>query len=644
MDSVIAKPMSHAISPIPAAGAERERCTSIDPEGFFLRPPPTPDHLSSFITPDDQLFQTIHMGAAVVDNAKWLLVVDGHVRKSFALSLAQLKALPQTSVTSFHECYGSPLKPPTSNPWRIGNVVWTGVRVSTILALAEPLPEACFVWSEGLDHGKFFEYEADRYQKDLPVKKAQTPEVLLAWKINGEPLSKERGGPVRLVVPGWFGTNSTKWLCRLSLQKTRAPGIFAAVLYNEKDPTDPESVRMRPVWEVEVNSMITRPADSEALSAGSVQVEGWAWSHDGVALVEISRDEGQSWIRGTVGHKEDQAWQNFTAAVDLEPGVWRLMARATSESGMQQPLTGRRNHVHSIMMMFVAGETQEIANETAALVEQIVRDQIIHLLTKAKELSARRGEKFIALKDILFQVRHDTARMTRLQNVIRWKKLRGEARKTTNDKDKPENDADDSFSDTDNATEDTTKKIAEASAALMPWDEEVMFPIRPPGGDADAVQISEKSRERLIWADEVTAKMSGEEYTKWCAYRKASFHRAKEARFREWARIGVVADLRKKDDAIEILGSIAVEMVKRLTDMALSIQAQEITTRGGKENEAAAAALQARRQGLFLMSNPQRPAIDAGHIRKAFEMTQPTPKRRGYQLNRRVGPKPLQLI
>ncbi|KAF5633762.1 sulfite oxidase [Fusarium sp. NRRL 25303] len=348
MESVIAKPMSHAISSIPTTGAERDACTSIDPEGFFLRPPPTPDHLSSFITPDDQLFQTIHMGAAVVDNAKWLLVVDGLVRKPFALSLAQLKALPQTSVTSFHECYGSPLKPPTSNPWRIGNVLWTGVRLSTILALSKPLPEACFVWSEGLDHGKFFEYEADRYQKDLPVAKAQRSEVLLAWKINGEPLSKERGGPVRLIVPGWFGTNSTKWLCRLSLQETRAPGPFAAVLYNEKDPTDPEGERMRPVWEVEVNSMITKPADSAVISVGLVWVEGWAWSHDRVSVVEVSKDEGQSWIRGKVDNKEDQAWQKFTAAIDLKPKVWRLIARATSESGMQQPLTGRRNHVHSI--------------------------------------------------------------------------------------------------------------------------------------------------------------------------------------------------------------------------------------------------------------------------------------------------------
>ncbi|EWG51792.1 hypothetical protein FVEG_16860 [Fusarium verticillioides 7600] len=348
MESIVTRATGYDVSEVLTAAAEREACMSIDPKGFFLRPPPTPHHLSSFITPDDQLFQTIHMGAAVVDETKWLLVIDGLVWKPFAFSLAQLKALPQTSVTSFHECYGSPLKPPTSNPWRVGNMVWTGVRLSTILALAEPLPEACFVWSEGLDHGKFFEYEADRYQKDLPVTKAQRPEVLLAWKINGEPLSKERGGPVRLVVPGWFGTNSTKWLCRLSLQKTRAPGPFAAVLYNEKDPADPEEVRMRPVWEVEVNSMITNPADSAVISAGLVTVEGWAWSHDGVTLVEVSQDEGHSWIRAKVDEKEDQAWQKFTAAVELESGVWKLIARATSESGMKQPLTGRRNHVHSI--------------------------------------------------------------------------------------------------------------------------------------------------------------------------------------------------------------------------------------------------------------------------------------------------------
>ncbi|KAM0229680.1 hypothetical protein ACHAP5_011569 [Fusarium lateritium] len=288
------------------------------------------------------------MGAAVVDPEKWLLVVDGLVRRPFALNLEQLKALPQVSVTAFHKCYGSPLKPPIDNPWRIGNVVWSGVRLSTILGLAEPLPEAHFVWSEGLDHGKFFQFEADRYQKDLKMTKAQRPEVLIAWKINDEPLSKERGGPVRLVVPGWYGTNSTKWLCKLSLQTNRAPGPYAAILYNEKDPADPEGNKMRPVWEVEVNSMITKPAESALVKPGRVEIEGWTWSHDGVSLVEVSANDGGDWVKGIVEKKEDQAWQRFIATVYLDPGVYRLIARAMSEGGLQQPLTGRRNHVHGV--------------------------------------------------------------------------------------------------------------------------------------------------------------------------------------------------------------------------------------------------------------------------------------------------------
>ena len=186
---------------------------------MHVRPPPAPYELDDFITPDDQLFETIHMGAAVIDLARWQFVIDGLVQKPYALSLADLRRFPQVTVIAFHECYGSPLAPPVKALWRIGNVKWTGVQLRTILNLAEPR----FVWSDGLDYGSFGERQMDRYQKDLPIEKATSPEVLLAYNMNGEPLRKERGGPVRLVVPGWFGTNSTKWICRLSLQVERAP-------------------------------------------------------------------------------------------------------------------------------------------------------------------------------------------------------------------------------------------------------------------------------------------------------------------------------------------------------------------------------------------------------------------------------------
>ncbi|KAN0110781.1 molybdopterin binding oxidoreductase [Hyaloscypha variabilis] len=328
-------------------GEERKACLTLDPNGFFIRHPPTPHHLASFITPDEQLFQTIHLGAAVIDTNRYSITVDGLVSRPFTLSLAQLRKLPTTRLTAFHECYGSPLKPPTENVWRIGNVEWTGVSLRILLDIAQPHPEARFVWSEGLDFGEFAGVTTDRYQKDLPIVKALSPEVLLAYEMNGEPLSKNRGGPVRLIVPGWFGTNSTKWLCRLSLQNSRAPGPFTTKFYNEQDPKESDG-RMRPVWMVEPNSMIVSPCSGAQLTGSLVIVHGWAWSDGGIKLVQIRVDESQTWVEADVESRQDFSWQRFSTMVTLSPGTHRVIARATSSAGVKQPISGRRNHVHTI--------------------------------------------------------------------------------------------------------------------------------------------------------------------------------------------------------------------------------------------------------------------------------------------------------
>lgn len=336
------------LSPVPEKGQERDACLDIDPVGFYIRHPPKPHVLTDFITPDSQLFHTIHMGAAVVDHTSWMLVVDGLVQQPFSLSLAQMKRLPSKSTTSFHECYGSPVKPPTEATWRIGNVTWTGVSLAYILSLASPLPEARFVWSDGLEHGTFFGVTADRYRKDLPLDKAWSEEVLVAYEMNGEPLTKERGGPVRLVVPGWYGTNSTKWLCRLTLENRRAEGPYTTVFYNEIDPEDLEARRKRPVWDVEVNSMIVRPEPGAVVLDSHVVVEGWAWCHEPVAKVYISLDGGENWISTTVEPREQFSWQKWRATVKLVKGTYTVIARAESVSGRTQPLSGRRNHVHGV--------------------------------------------------------------------------------------------------------------------------------------------------------------------------------------------------------------------------------------------------------------------------------------------------------
>ena len=327
---------------------ERRAFKGLDPEGFFIRHPPAAHRLDDFYTRDDDLFQTIHMGAAVVDSTQWVLNIDGLVERPFSLNLEQLRGMPSTTVTSFHECYGSPVKPPTDAVWRIGNVAWTGVPLQTLLKLAQPTAAASFVWSDGLDSGEFFGVKADRYQKDLPLDKAISPEVLVAYQINGEPLSKERGGPVRLIVPGWFGTNSTKWLCRLSLQSSRAPGPYTTVFYNETDPKDASGTAKRPVWAAEVNSIITRPTHESQVATRDIQVEGWAWCHDGIQAVEVSSDNGATWVRASVEARVEFSWQRFSKTLRVENGTRRLVARAMSNSGDQQPMSGRRNHVHCV--------------------------------------------------------------------------------------------------------------------------------------------------------------------------------------------------------------------------------------------------------------------------------------------------------
>lgn len=95
-----------ALLDTPKEGAEREAFLYLDPPSFHIRHPPPPHELNAFITEDDDLFQTIHMGGAVVDSDKFILIVDGLVERSFALTMSQLRSLPSKTVTSFHECYG----------------------------------------------------------------------------------------------------------------------------------------------------------------------------------------------------------------------------------------------------------------------------------------------------------------------------------------------------------------------------------------------------------------------------------------------------------------------------------------------------------------------------------------------------------
>jgi DMSO/TMAO reductase YedYZ molybdopterin-dependent catalytic subunit len=313
-------------------------------EGYLLRMPEHGVHsLTEEVTADRDLFLVTHMGLAAVDAATWELRIDGLVQRPLSLSLPDLQAMPQHRVRSVHECAGSPLAP-TEPKRRVGNVVWSGVRLSDLLDRAGVAPEAAYVWSEGLEWGTFAGLTGEAFVKDLPLAKARTPEVLLALAMNGEPLTSERGGPVRLVVPGWYGTNSVKWLGRLTLADRRAPGPFTTRFYNDVTPDG-----LRPVWGIAPESILVQPAPDSPVQAGRpCAVMGWAWAETGVVRVEVSTDGGAVWTDAALLKRDGFGWQRFTMDWTPGPGQHRLLCRCIDARGIGQPPNGARNAIHAV--------------------------------------------------------------------------------------------------------------------------------------------------------------------------------------------------------------------------------------------------------------------------------------------------------
>src|SRR5262245_10543304 len=249
------------------------------------------DRLAPVITPSDDVYVIAHMGVARVDRTTWRLTVDGLVERSFVLDYEALVRLPAVDVTAVLECFGNPVEPDVATR-RVANVVWRGVRLAALLERVGVRPEARYVWAEGLDSGSFANVQSDRYVKDLPLSRALDPDVLVAWAMNGEPLTVEHGFPARLFVPGFFGTNAVKWLSRLTVAAERPASLFTTRLYNRGVAGE-----MRPVRELDVHAVIVSPAEGTALPRGSHAIRGWAWSHEPVRAVEVSVDAGASWAK-----------------------------------------------------------------------------------------------------------------------------------------------------------------------------------------------------------------------------------------------------------------------------------------------------------------------------------------------------------
>lgn len=304
---------------------------------------PPPALLRERVTDVASVYVIGHFGIARVDARDWSLGVAGMVRNPFRITLEQLRELPPVTLTAVLECYGNPLQPDVPTR-RVANLRWRGVPVATLLDRAQPDPRARFICAEGLDSGTFDETRCGEYLKDLPLD-VVSRRAIIAYEMNGEPLTCEHGYPARLFTPGYFGTNQVKWLRTITVTDRRPQHLFTTRLYQR---TEAGSQLPVPVRDLDVNSIIATPAGDLAVGAGDTLVTGWAWSTTPVTRVQVAVDGDVSDAAVEPRPAAPFAWQQFSAHRDLPAGTHIISARATDGDGRTQPLGQARNQVHNV--------------------------------------------------------------------------------------------------------------------------------------------------------------------------------------------------------------------------------------------------------------------------------------------------------
>jgi DMSO/TMAO reductase YedYZ molybdopterin-dependent catalytic subunit len=298
--------------------------------------------IESPFVPKDKFATTQHYGHPEINPTTFRLKVSGLVDRPTALSLDDLKKLGREELVAGFECSGNrgPLQ------GLCGNGKWSGVRLKAVLDAAGVKAAAREFVFFGADHGpEEVEWRTQKYQIDypfgrsLPREKAMTGEPFLAWALNGEPLSKHQGAPLRLLVPGWYGVANVKWLSEIHLQEEQYLGKYQARWYRtvRTEMVDGElRVNETAVTHMQLKSFIARVTkDGNAHKVLAVVL------NDGTPIksVEVKVDEGPwQMARMDPATKDKFGWKFCTYTWnDATPGAHTLVSRATDVTGKVQP-------------------------------------------------------------------------------------------------------------------------------------------------------------------------------------------------------------------------------------------------------------------------------------------------------------------
>jgi DMSO/TMAO reductase YedYZ molybdopterin-dependent catalytic subunit len=312
-------------------------------------------YFDSWITPVDAFFVRQHLPRpAPIDTGAYRLTVNGMVGKPLELTLGDLRKLPQYTVPATIECTGngrafySPKLPGIQ--WTrgaIGNAEWRGPSVSDVLKLADAASGAAYIETDGADTGVA---ATPDFVRSLPMSKAMHPATVLALSMNGQ-TPDIHGFPVRLIVPGWDGTSSVKWVVRLSALAQPNGGFFMNPGYrypkfNLPPGSPPKPAELEVIEGMPVKSCITAPEDQTKAALGAIPIRGFAWAGEqAIERVEVSTDGGSRWRDAQLStEKLPFAWRLWH--IDWrpsDPGYYTILSRATDSAGRVQPIVSPWN-------------------------------------------------------------------------------------------------------------------------------------------------------------------------------------------------------------------------------------------------------------------------------------------------------------
>lgn len=264
--------------------------------------------LEGFITSADRSFVRNHFPIPWIDLNTWRLRIEGEVETPFELTYDEVREMASRTLAVTMECAGNGrafLTPPVAGAqWERGAVStaeWTGVLLSEVLRRARLKASAREVILEGADRGKIQDplgpAGETHYARSMPLKKVND-DVLLAYKMNGDDLTPAHGAPLRVVVPGWYGMASVKWLTRIIASAHPFNGYYQTIdyAYWERGPSAPTLV---PITQMQVKAQIACPGVADAVRAGQTyRVRGAAWTSEAeITKVEVSTNGGDCRLR-----------------------------------------------------------------------------------------------------------------------------------------------------------------------------------------------------------------------------------------------------------------------------------------------------------------------------------------------------------